>query len=674
MGLDSLRRIDYRWGFSNKSIKTITRLSAPGPRSGLFALLDQPSFRVSDLPPLPAGLSGFTTFSVDLAASIRKILPEGPAAAPTPASRVLEDVTLNIREKTGLDLERDLLAPLGPVFTLYGSPKTGPLPETPLGGLLRGMLQPPRYALVTSIKNPDTYARNLERLIPELNKDIAALAVARRNAHFPSEVMIPPQTLEVPFGRSFDVVPEAAPVTKDAPVTIPAPAGIPKASEPIPKAQLEAPKPLDAVLLATVASRISLQDDPTLPRLVKLAGPRRGWTLSQPIESIFLGLGLRPTLEVGQNTLALATSPEVAAGTLALEGRPPGPPADDPLRASLGDLPESMTFLSISDPRQGIMPELLANLPSLVNVFLRPDSLVAQFPPLRDSLPGRISQRFGGSHLPPVSFADPPEADEIRKFLFPSRAVFSASEEGFTLETLEAFPILNPSAIAPLAGAALFAGFSTAQSAATRAQSTNNLKMIGLAIHNFHDANGRMPADIKDAQGNPILSWRVELLPFLEENQTFNAIKQDEPWDSPVNKAVLEQTPRVFEIPGSPGPEPGTTFYRGFASPVSAFDPSSRAGIRLQDFVDGTSNTIAVVEAREAVPWTKPDSDIPFDHDAPPDRARDLISELGGHFAGGFNALFMDGSVRFIRESVHKMVLRVLITRNGGEVISADSF
>ena len=105
------------------------------------------------------------------------------------------------------------------------------------------------------------------------------------------------------------------------------------------------------------------------------------------------------------------------------------------------------------------------------------------------------------------------------------------------------------------------------------------------------------------------------------------------------------------------------------------FDPKAPERVSIASITDGTSNTIAVVEAKQAVPWTKPESDIPFGGDlTKPARLRALRDEVGGHFPGGFNGLFFDGSVRFIRESIHLNVLHALITRNGGEVISSDSF
>jgi prepilin-type processing-associated H-X9-DG protein len=132
--------------------------------------------------------------------------------------------------------------------------------------------------------------------------------------------------------------------------------------------------------------------------------------------------------------------------------------------------------------------------------------------------------------------------------------------------------------------------------------------------------------------------------------------------------------PSLYAIPGAPA-GPGTTFYRGFSGEGTLFDPKVKLGVPIASVTDGNSNTLGVVEAREAIPWTRPDAEIAFDPAMKPEQARRLLeSILGSHFPGGFNALFLDGSVRFLKLSISPQVLKALITRNGGEVVSADSF
>ena len=105
----------------------------------------------------------------------------------------------------------------------------------------------------------------------------------------------------------------------------------------------------------------------------------------------------------------------------------------------------------------------------------------------------------------------------------------------------------------------------------------------------------------------------------------------------------------------------GKTSYLTPRGPDTTF-PGDHA-VRIQDIMDGTSNTISVVDASDdnAVTWTKPDDwDISAEI-----KARSLL----GHHPKGTNIGFLDGSVRFLKESISPKQLRALTTRNGGEYI-----
>jgi hypothetical protein len=215
-----------------------------------------------------------------------------------------------------------------------------------------------------------------------------------------------------------------------------------------------------------------------------------------------------------------------------------------------------------------------------------------------------------------------------------------------------------------------------AREAARRVQCTNNLKQLGLALHNFHDANGAFPAQaITDPNGKPLLSWRVAILPYLEQGALYEQFHLDEPWDSPHNLSLLSQMPTVYQCPTEP-PQVGSgmTTYQVIAGPGSLFDPQvakfvqtgQTQGVRLTDVTDGTSNTLMVIESSNPVEWTKPD-DIPYQPGGP-------TIPPGSKHPGGENALLGDGSVRFLRNSIAPQTLDALITRKGGEVISLDSF
>ena len=139
--------------------------------------------------------------------------------------------------------------------------------------------------------------------------------------------------------------------------------------------------------------------------------------------------------------------------------------------------------------------------------------------------------------------------------------------------------------------------------------------MIGLAMHNYVSVNNAFPAPaIMGKDGKPALSWRVAILPFLEQQPLYDKFHLDEPWDSPHNKELIKEMPQVFVCPSRSDVAPGTTTYRVFTGPGALFEAGQQKG--LQIVTDGTSNTILAVEAKEAVPWTKPDSDLPFDPNA----------------------------------------------------------
>jgi hypothetical protein len=198
---------------------------------------------------------------------------------------------------------------------------------------------------------------------------------------------------------------------------------------------------------------------------------------------------------------------------------------------------------------------------------------------------------------------------------------------------------------------------------------TNNLKEIGLALHNYESANGKLPTNVYNAKGEAILSWRVHLLPFLEHENLYRRFKMDEPWDSENNKPLVEMMPKVFEVPGRDAPK-GRTYYQGFVSPGPGkpqpkgvfgqawFVEGDKNGRTLAGIPDGTANTIAVAEARDAVIWSKPD-DLPFGEKLPP---------LGAEKANEFMALFFDGHIAAIPTKTDPTTLRALITVNGGEV------
>jgi prepilin-type processing-associated H-X9-DG protein len=250
--------------------------------------------------------------------------------------------------------------------------------------------------------------------------------------------------------------------------------------------------------------------------------------------------------------------------------------------------------------------------------------------------------------------------------LFPATTALTVDAQGIQILQREPVPGLTSPATAGFLAGLLLPATQSAREAARRAQCTNNIKQIMLAMHNHCAANNAFPKDYTDKNGKPLLSWRVAILPFIEQGELYGKFHLDEPWDSPHNKELLKEMPTTFVCPSRGSPEPFTTTYRGFVGAGAMFETGQEIG--LASVTDGTSNTISVAEAEEAVFWTKPD-DLPFDPQAKPS-----LYGAGSHHPGGFNCGFADGSVRFIKKTVSGIVFRALITRNGGEVIAADSF
>ncbi|WP_205678748.1 YfbK domain-containing protein [Aquisphaera insulae] len=201
-----------------------------------------------------------------------------------------------------------------------------------------------------------------------------------------------------------------------------------------------------------------------------------------------------------------------------------------------------------------------------------------------------------------------------------------------------------------------------------RNRCTENLRQIGLALQEYHNAFGCYPpAAIVDRQGKPLLSWRVAILPYLGAKEQYAKFKLDEPWDSPHNLALMNDRPRVFACPGDPETRPGMTGYQVVVGADTAFPPDFHP-VTMAGITDGTSNTLAVGETRRDVPWTKPE-DVPAASAAVPGQGA-----LQGPHEGGTQMLFLDGSVRFVESTYEPSIVAALLTRAGGEVISADSY
>ena len=212
----------------------------------------------------------------------------------------------------------------------------------------------------------------------------------------------------------------------------------------------------------------------------------------------------------------------------------------------------------------------------------------------------------------------------------------------------------------------------------TIAQRTQKLRQIGLALHNYHDRVDSFPVsgsrDKYDASGKPFLSWRVHLLPYIGHEDLFNQFHLNEAWDSPHNLSLLDKMPEIYR---SRGLAVGTnrTGFQLLTGPAAYNQPLPDAfsgrGPRIRDVHDNTESTILVLEtqASQAVEWTRPDGDIPFDP-ANPLAGLDL-SGLENVIADGLLAVMVDGRVRTIRPAITAGNFAALATWRGEEVLGA---
>ena len=188
----------------------------------------------------------------------------------------------------------------------------------------------------------------------------------------------------------------------------------------------------------------------------------------------------------------------------------------------------------------------------------------------------------------------------------------------------------------------------------------SNLRQISLAAQNFESSNQRFPANaIYSDTGEPLLSWRVAILPFIEQNALYERFNLDEPWDSPNNIALLPLIPQIYRTEGLGD---GLTNYVGVSGSGTIFELADQ-GLTFGQIPDGTGNTLMFVEAdpdQIAVEWTRP-VDLVVDPANP-------IAGLGTPGDVSFRAAFADGSVHEITNPDPDNLANLLL-RDDGEPV-----
>jgi prepilin-type processing-associated H-X9-DG protein len=203
-------------------------------------------------------------------------------------------------------------------------------------------------------------------------------------------------------------------------------------------------------------------------------------------------------------------------------------------------------------------------------------------------------------------------------------------------------------------------GMEGAREAARRSRCSNNLKQIGLALHNYHDAYKSFPpAFVPDENGEAIHSWRVAILPFLEQQALFNQYEFKQPWNGPRNQRLHDVAIEAYRCPSDSGKQSTHTSYVMIVGEDTVSDGPGM--VHFREIKDGTSNTIIVAELEQSgIHWMEP-RDMSLE---------DFLSfQRSGH-PHVVNVLFCDGSVRAISDVTDAKSLQALCTIDGGEVIS----
>ncbi len=197
-------------------------------------------------------------------------------------------------------------------------------------------------------------------------------------------------------------------------------------------------------------------------------------------------------------------------------------------------------------------------------------------------------------------------------------------------------------------------------------QSKNNMKQIMLALHNYHDVYRSLPpAYVADADGNPLYSWRVLILPFLEQDPLYNAFDKTKAWDDPLNISLSKTMLPVLQSPNDRTLLPEGCSYFALQAPKSVFNGTEKVG--FQNILDGTSNTIAIVELKGIDgSWAAP---------IDPQLASYALAvgpapgQLNPSTPQGLNVGLCDGSVQVLPVGTAPQTLSLLFQRDDGQAV-----
>ena len=213
----------------------------------------------------------------------------------------------------------------------------------------------------------------------------------------------------------------------------------------------------------------------------------------------------------------------------------------------------------------------------------------------------------------------------------------------------------------------LYPAIGAAREAARRAECSNNLRQIGIALHNYHDVfNTLPPTFIPDANGQPMHSWRVLILPFIEQQYLHSAYNFDEPWNSSSNLAATDVVVPLYQCPADRG---SSCNYFAVNVPDGIFD-----GAKANTFgnvTDGMANTLMIVEvAGSNIHWAEPQDLGPAALTMGVKNNASNGSGISSNHVQGAMILMGDGSVHMLDASTSQAVIQLLVTKSDGQFVT----
>ncbi len=268
------------------------------------------------------------------------------------------------------------------------------------------------------------------------------------------------------------------------------------------------------------------------------------------------------------------------------------------------------------------------------------------------------------------TFGDIPKLDVLIKNVQPNLTAVYRTKTGVQTIQRQTYPGSSPG-VTLVAASVIGMPYAAAQfQNAKKTAVQNNLRQLAISMLNFENAHRSFPAAYSsDQEGNRLLSWRVHVLPFLNQGKLYKEFHLNEPWDSEHNKSLIEKMPDVFKHASMKLPV-GTTVFLGntgddgiLSEPREPGGEIAAGSTGFGKIIDGSSNTVLMIEvnASSAVPWTKPE-DLPAD-------AGEIVKKTKGIRVGNsFVVAMCDGSLRTL-DSDSADLLKSMLTKSGGEVV-----